>query len=281
MFCGIVLISTIIFKLRRMNNGSVTLKKETKIPQQEIVLVVFLLYCTALLIFPEFFYFKDIYPAHFRSNTMFKLGYQAFIMLSIVSGYTIVRMLFIKGKSKVIKGAKIVFFLFLVPQLFLVSIYPLFSVRSYFNSLKEYKGLEGLTWVKVEYPDDYKAIMWMNVSLKNENPVIVEADGDSYTDYARVSAFTGFSTVIGWPVHEWLWRGTYDVVAPRREDVRDIYESGDIETVSQILRKYSVSYIYVGQLEREKFTYLNEETFRTLGKVVFRSRDAVVYKILQ
>jgi YYY domain-containing protein len=38
-----------------------------------------------LTIIPEFFYIKDIYPAHFRANTMFKLGYQAFSMMGIVS----------------------------------------------------------------------------------------------------------------------------------------------------------------------------------------------------
>ncbi|MCX6794181.1 MAG: DUF2298 domain-containing protein [Candidatus Gottesmanbacteria bacterium] len=88
------------------------------------LLIIFFFFSIALIIFPEFFYFKDIYPMHFRSNTMFKLGYQAFIMFSIVSGYTIVK--YFRNK---------IFLLLLIPQLFLVSIYPIFSVRSYFNSL--------------------------------------------------------------------------------------------------------------------------------------------------
>jgi YYY domain-containing protein len=293
MFCGITLIITIIYSLRKQHSQAVSSKKDTKIPQHEIVLVVFVVYCFLLLIFPEFFYFKDIYPAHFRSNTMFKLGYQAFIMLSIVSGYTIVRILLSKGTTILFRFAKIVFFVVLAPQLFLVSIYPLFSVRSYFNSLLEYKGLYGLTWLQSKYPDDYNAIMWLNngsqkslsaqageiENLKSNSIVIVEADGDSYTDYARFSAFTGFPTIIGWPVHEWLWRGSYDIVAPRREDVRIVYESNDSEEVSRILTQYDVTYVIVGQLEREKFTYLNEQTFATLGNIVFRSGGTVIYRI--
>jgi YYY domain-containing protein len=279
MYSGITLILVIMRMFLRRSGPSISLKKDTKIPQHDIVLFVFVAYCVALLIFPEFFYFKDIYPAHFRSNTMFKLGYQAFIMLSIVSGYTIVRMMVAKGKTAMLRYAKGVFFILLIPQLFLVSIYPIFSVRSYFNSLKNYQGLDGLAWIRDEYPDDYNAIMWMNKNLRGQNPVIVEADGDSYTDHARFSAFTGFPTIIGWPVHEWLWRGSYDIVAPRRDDVRIIYESGNMLQVRQMLRKYSVSYVIVGTLERRKFTYLDEYTLAQLGNEVFRSGDTVVYEV--
>lgn len=49
-------------------------------------------YSLALILFAEFFYFKDIYPMHFRSNTMFKLGYQAFILSYIAGGWVVWRM---------------------------------------------------------------------------------------------------------------------------------------------------------------------------------------------
>ncbi len=253
---------------------------DKKIPQIEKILLIFFVFSIGLIIFPEFLYFKDIYPAHFRSNTMFKLGYDAFILLSIVSGYTIVT---VKKKA---------FFLFLLPLLFLVSIYPIFSVRSYFNSLKNYEGLHGLAWVAREYPDDYAAINWLNQQLQGSPPtpwargaimpglpVIIEAEGDSYTDYARFSAFTGFPTIIGWPVHEWLWRGTYDVVAPRREEVRLIYDSDDLSQTRQILGKYQVRYVIIGQLERRKYTKLVEEKFNVLGQLVFRSGQTMIYQM--
>lgn len=236
--------------------------------KKHMLLTVFFFFSLALIIFPEFFYFKDIYPMHFRSNTMFKLGYQAFIMFSIVAGYAIVKLL----RSKI-------FLLLLIPQLFLVSIYPIFSVRSYFNSLQVYDGLDGLVWLKNQYPDDWEGIRWLNQQQKYMLPVIVEADGDSYTDYARISAFTGLPTIIGWPVHEWLWRGTYDVVAPRREEVREIYESEDIERTQSILETYGVTYVVVGELEREKYTALREEKFAVLGTPVFTHGKTVIYKI--
>ena len=205
---------------------------------------------------------------HFRSNTMFKLGYQAFIMFSIVSGYTIAVM----SQHK----KRLLFFMVLAPQLFLVSVFPIFSVRSYFNSLKVYDGINGIGWVKSQYQDNWSAIQWLNTQ-KPEG--LVEADGDSYTDYNQVSTFTGFPTIIGWSVHEWLWRGSYDIVAPRKEEVRKIYESVDINETKQILEKYQVTYIFVGTLERQKFTNLVESKFSDLGESVFTSGGTVIYKV--
>ena len=232
--------------------------------QIEKVLVAWFFFSILLIIFPEFFYFKDIYPQHFRSNTMFKLGYEAFILWSIVSGYTIVKL--IRNK---------LFLLLLLPQLFLISIYPYFSVRSYFSELKTYDGIWGLGWLAREYPDNYKAMQWLN---KQTPGAIIEADGDSYTDYEQFSVFTGRSTVVGWAVHEWLWRGTYDVVSPRREEVRNVYESADVAETTAILEKYNVLYIIVGTLERQKFTNINEQKLMAAGEEVFRSGETVIIR---
>ena len=250
------------------------------------ILKVFYIFGLVLIIIPEFFYVKDIYPAHFRSNTMFKLGYEAFILWSIVAGYVIVHFLFKRRQKAEGRDAlRPLFFVLLFPQLFLVSIYPIFSTRSYFGELKTYRGIYGLEWLEKEYPDDWKVMIWIKSKISNLNdkksqlPVIVEADGDSYTDYNHVSAFAGVSTVIGWAVHEWLWRGSYDVVAPRREDVKTIYESSDVNAVRSILDTYNVRYVLVGKLEREKFKNIQEDVIAKIGSVAFQSRGTVVYDV--
>ncbi len=265
------------------------------VTRYEWVLIVFFIYCIALIIFPEFFYFKDIYPAHFRSNTMFKLGYQAFIIFSIISGYSIITTLFrskisaagqrniqnVQSNNTKSRMKNSLFILLLIPQLFLVCIYPFFSVRSYFNNLSEYTGMDGLTWFEKQYPDDARAVEWLQERVKSAGgdvPVIVEADGDSYTDYARVSAYTGFPSVIGWPVHEWLWRGTYDIVAPRREDVRLIYESGDVRVVKELVAKYKVKYIFVGTLEKEKYQRLDTQPLDRVGKRIYANGETSIWQ---
>ena len=226
-----------------------------------------------LIIFAEFFYFKDIYPQHFRSNTMFKLGYQAFILMSIVSGYTITRI--IAGKAKGLPAK--IYLLGLAPLLILVLMYPYFAVKSYFNDLKDYRGLYGLEWMQEKYPDYYMAVRWLNQNVSGQ-PVILEAAGDSYTDSDLVSAFTGLPTVAGWAVHEWLWRGGYDPVAKRSADVATIFGSGDQLSTQFLLNKYKVKYIIVGDMERKKYPDLDVDKIGLLANPVFVHGTTTIYR---
>ncbi len=279
-YCGV------FFVLRVLYEGLKKKQLHIKCTQTEFVLFLFFIFSVGLIIFPEFFYFKDIYPMHFRSNTMFKLGYQAFIMFSLVSGYTIIWS--VSALVNRVKTGKVwhkLFLLLCLPLLFLVVIYPNFSVRSYFDSLRHYEGLNGLSWFAATYPDDYAAIQYLDLHVSDgvpgsSTPVLVEADGDSYTDYARFSAFTGIPAVIGWPVHEWLWRGSYDVVAPRRNDVAVIYGPGQIDETQDILQKYHVRYIMVGTLEWQKYPSLSLSKFEEMGKRVFSSGSTSIYEVV-
>jgi len=249
-------------------------KKEEQSSPIIRILKVFYVVGIALIIFPEFFYVKDIYPAHFRSNTMFKLGYQAFIWWSIIVGYVITEIVFfMKEKSK--RSMRTILILFFIPQVFLVSIFPIFAVRSYFGELKTYEGVYGLGWLEKEFPDSASVVAWLNKQSKDA--VIVEASGDSYTDNNHISAFTGLPTITGWAVHEWLWRGSFDIVSPRQEDVRVIYESNDTQEVRLMLEKYNVRYIIVGKQEREKYPAMQEGKFLEFGSVAFQAGETTVY----
>jgi YYY domain-containing protein len=285
LYCGGALLVSLLAK-KGTHKGSLF---HGALPPHTLILIIFFLFSVVLIIFPEFFYFKDIYPAHFRSNTMFKLGYQAFMLFSIVAGFVIVEAiagdLFAplgrnshEAKANTLKTR--LFILFLLPQLLLVAIYPVFSVRSYFGGLRQYEGLYGLSWIAREYSDDAAALAWLQNNISNNtNTVLLEADGDSYTDYARFSAFSGTPTVVGWGVHEWLWRGSYDVVSPRREDVRIMYESNDLPLTQDLFRKYGVSYVIVGALERQNYEALAEWKFIELGDKVFQSGNTTVYTV--
>lgn len=239
------------------------------------------LFSLALIIFPEFFYFKDIYPLHFRSNTMFKLGYQVFIMMSFVSGWTIV---YLVNNRKTVKGSAL-FLVLGVPLVALILIYPYFSVKSYFGSLKTYKGLYGLNWMREEHFDNWNTINWINKQTNVlKNSIILEAQGDSYQDavtrkpYNQISTFTGVPTIAGWYVHEWLWRGQSQI-AKRAEVVRRIYETNDSDYAYELLKEYGVGYVLVGEMEREKYLSLDEVKFPRIGELVFSTGDTRLYKI--
>lgn len=243
--------------------------KYKKVEMSVIYVLLLILLSTLLIAAPEFIYAKDIYPAHYRANTMFKLGYQAFIMLSIVSAFAIAY-LFKDGK-------KIIFLPITLILLTLILIYPYFAVMSYFAELKTYHGLNGISYLKTIHAGDYDAIFWLQENISGQ-PVILEAQGDSYTDYSRISANTGLPTPLGWTVHEWLWRGDYSFPKSRLEDIRLLFE-GDINEVSHLINKYNISYVYIGDLEKAKYPKLNEEKFTHLGKVVYSNQDTKIYKI--
>ncbi|MCL5113581.1 MAG: DUF2298 domain-containing protein [Patescibacteria group bacterium] len=235
---------------------------------------------TLLIFIPEFIYAKDIYPTYFRANTMFKLVYQSFIMLSISSGYIIVRLL-IDLKSSIVNHKS--YWKLIAPGigaigLFLVFTYPFFAISSYYGNLKTSYNLDGIVYLKNLYPTDYQAILWIDKNIKGQ-PVILEAQGDSYTDFARISANTGLPTVLGWTVHEWLWRGTYDIPAPRISQIQTLYETTSTSIAQQLIDQYGITYVFIGDLEYQKYPNLAEQKFQELGKVVYQNGRTKIYKI--
>ncbi|HYM65156.1 MAG TPA: DUF2298 domain-containing protein, partial [Candidatus Sulfotelmatobacter sp.] len=249
-------------------------KKNYKIAKNDIFVLLLIILSTILIIVPEFIYVKDIYPLHYRANTMFKLVYQSFIMLSIGISYVMIKIISnIKNKT-ILLG----FFVLSLILIYLVAIYPVFAINSYYRDLKNYQSLNGLNYLSTLYPGDFNLINWVNKNIKGQ-PVILEASGDSYTDYARISANTGLPTVIGWTVHEWLWRGSYDVAAPRIADTQTLYTTKNLDLEKKLIKKYNISYVVVSYLEKQKYPNLNEDNFKILGKIVYRNQNTVLYKI--
>lgn len=107
--------------------------------------------------------------------------------------------------------------------------------------------------------------------------MVLEANGDSYSDYERVSAMTGLPTILGWYVHEWLWRGGTEELNLRGAEVENIYTSNDQALVENLLTEYQVEYIFVGRMEREKYPQLNEVMLQTVGEIVYRDENTNTY----
>ena len=226
-----------------------------------------------LLFLPEVIYFKDIYSGHPRANTMFKFTYQAFVMMSLLGGWAM--------GAALIKGYLHRFFRFLVLSVCLlvfscVLLFPYFSYRDYYAGLRDFKVLDGWSWLQDQYSDDLEAILWLQANVSGQ-PHILESWGESYTTFDRISAYTGLPTVIGWRVHEWLWRGGFDIAGKRSGEVDTIYRRPLSAESLSYLNQYQVHYIIVGSKEREAYPNdLNLADLTKLGPIVFQSGQTLI-----
>jgi len=267
---GFPLLLTFFFLLYLIKKGQVD-----KLQTTDFFVLALLGVSWFLIVFPEFFYIKDIYiHSYQRANTMFKLTYQSFVMFYLTAFY-IIFSFFKSFKRRIFKLFFIIFIS--LPLFFILLVYPNYAIKSYYG-LKIYRGLYGLEFLNKLYPDDYQAILWLKKNISGQ-PVIVEAVGESYTDFARVSANTGLPTILGWRVHEWLWRGSFDEAGKRTGEVQEIYESNDLERTKTLLKKYNVSYVFLGTLERQHYQDLQEKKFNDLGEIVFSSGETKIYKL--
>ena len=274
----LVLVSFFIFvlavgKKRRkeegLGNGFTGLVRGGEIP--DVIVLAFLCCAAGLILIPEVIYVKDIYEQGFsRTNTMFKLTYQAFAIFGLGFGYVLP--LFVAKAKRVLAR---------IPAIALACLFALtvpyggYAISCWYGNVFDragYKGLAADAFLEEVYPEDAPAIRWLDENLTGQ-PVVLEAEGDSYSDYCRVSAMTGLPTVQGWYVHEWLWRGDPEELTRRAEDIQKIYTSENEEEVRALLRKYHVEFIFVGSMERECYENINHELLLRIGNIAFGEED--------
>ena len=228
-----------------------------------------------LIWIPELVYVRDIYEKEYaRSNTMFKLTYQAFIMFGILMGYAFVR-LWMEKKHIIRKMIVSVGFVCFAGCCCYIGT----AVHAWFGQVwnpKQYQGLDATAFLEKKFSEDAQAIRWLNANIEG-NSVVLEANGDSYSDFERVSSMTGLPTILGWYVHEWLWRGGTEELNQRSGLVAEVYTSDDEAMIRSILEEYQVKYIFVGKMEREKYENLNEAMLKSLGKIVFQDENSGTY----
>ncbi len=241
----------------------------------ELFILTIGLCAAGLVLLPELVYVRDIYTGHKRANTMFKLTYQAFILFGMMMGYVITKFVLLAKNVRQIFCGILTGFLLLGTVGYLDK-----SIDSWFGDitdLSRFQGLDAAAFVENESPDDYEAIAWINENITGR-PVMLEANGDSYTYANRVSVTTGLPTVLGWFTHEWLWKDSYDMANQRAEVVNQMY-TADTETMRSLFEEYDVEYVYVGEQERIKFGEINEAALKSLGHVVFENQGVYIIKL--
>ncbi|PID87127.1 MAG: hypothetical protein CSB13_00955 [Chloroflexi bacterium] len=246
---------------------------------------VLLLVLTAVLLTlgPEFVYLRDNFGQ--RLNTIFKFYYQAWVLFGVTALYGINYLLkkWNKGVQRIIPLAAASGY---AVMLALALLFPYYGVHS---RMIEYRGtgefnerepatLNGLAYIQRYNPNEYDAIMWLRENIDG-SPVMVEAVGGQYSNYGRMAANTGIPTLLGWAGHEYQWRGSNTPEPSQRElAVRDIYSLLYWPTTQALLEYNHVSYVVVGNLERDTYGLLVNDKFADNLDVAFQNESVTIYK---
>ena len=273
------ILSAIIFKRK--------LLKENLFVVPAIVLAV------GIILGVEIIFIRDIYsvanPPYFRANTTFKFGYHAWTILSLIFVYCV--SLFMH-KAREEKFSKWIIVIVIFGGMF----YPYQAIKQFYLNEKDknIESLDGSLWMQTLQDGDLKTINFINKNFKKRS-VIAEAAGDSYTTYARISTFTGQIAPVGWQTHEWTWRfegknaknilpgeqvetgwGKVSTVAG---EIQKLYETKDQAEAKKIIEKYKIEYIYVGNLEREKYKNIFEGKFYSIGELIFEQSGSKLFSL--
>ncbi len=138
--------------------------------------------------------------------------------------------------------------------------------------------LDGMNYLSRVRPAELAAFRWLNREIAGV-PVLLEAHGDVYRDFSRVSMNTGLPTVLGWEYHLFQQAHVWPEIYERRDDVQALYSTTDEALAAELLRKYHIGLVFVGPLERRTYPAEGLAKFATWGltKPVFESGDVAIY----
>jgi uncharacterized membrane protein len=228
-----------------------------------------------LIMGPELLFVRDFFNS--RMNTVFKLYYQAWILLAAASGFVLY---YWKDMREALAGWRrslstlwaSAFVILLVGSLY----YPAAAAATKGDLGDNQPTLDGLAFSR---DAEYAAIQFINQNASPDS-AILEAVGEWF-DWGLISRSTGVPTVFNWPGHEIQWRGSDAKFAGREQDVARIYQTQDIEEARNLLAKYNVDYVYVGPREREKYGTEGLNKFSIFMDIVFSQGDVIIYRIRQ
>ena len=115
-------------------------------------------------------------------------------------------------------------------------------------------------------------------------------EGLGYREYLwgnRVSIYTGLPAVVGWRWHEVQQYAVLpdQLVHWRRDDVRDCYNTAHISRAQEVLARYGVRYIYVGEYEWAYYdpaglAKFDEMVAQGLLRVTYGAQGVRIYEVV-
>ena len=219
-----------------------------------------------LILIPELFYVGDVYGN--RMNTVFKLYYPAWILLSICGSYS--AYYWLAGYIRPQKFLKYIY-TFIAGLIILCAFY--YPPAATMTKLSE-SSISGFKNSNARPTDsEISALDYakQNISL---NQGILESVGE-WDSSGFISRNTGIPNLVNWPGHESQWRNSDPAIYQRAADVETIYSTENLAQAKSLLGKYDINFIYVGDLELSRYTSTQLGKFQSLGTLVFGNIGSV------
>jgi YYY domain-containing protein len=219
----------------------------------------------------EFIYFKDSYgQALQRMNTIFKFYHQAWPILAIGVAVLAERAWSAAPGSAAVRMT-------LTAAMAISLFYPLEAASSRFRQREGKFSLDLRAGLARRNSGDAAAIEWLNGNAPPRS-VLLEATGDPYSEFARISSHTGIPTVLGWANHEGLWRSNDPEIATRSAAVRAFFTATNPNTAGSVLRRYRVTHVVIGDMERRTYPAASEVGALPFLQLVFPG-ETTIYKV--
>jgi len=231
-----------------------------------------------------------------RMNTFFKYSLEVWVLLSLASAY----MLWQLGGSLMFrwgwvwaKGAWLALVVLLIgSSLVYTALGTRARIGDRFNSLPA--TLDGAAYMSqavhyereqpFELKWDQEAIVWLQDHVRG-SPVVLEAHNEQYRWGPRIANYTGLPTVLGWPWHQTQQRLDYrPEIVDRANRIEEMYNTTDLARAQELLRRFDVKYIVVGELEKIYYDPAGLEKFSTLAEIgllqrVFQNDGVSIYQV--
>ena len=227
-----------------------------------------------------------------RMNTFFKFHLQIWILMSISSCY----LLFMAYQYNNVKFKKFLFFPLLSILVISGIIYPIFGTYDRINdrfsktdiTLNGSRFLEENIYIgpngEIDLSYDYDAIKWIKENVTDVS-TIIEGNGPLYSWASRYSIYTGLPTVIGWDWHQVQQRG-YDrsLINNRVNDIDEFYSTDNLKRKVEIIEKYNIDLVVIGNLERNKYPSSGINKIETLDNVfeeIYKNDQTTILKAIK
>jgi YYY domain-containing protein len=234
-----------------------------------------------------------------RMNTVFKFYLQVWLLLAVVSGSAIgwlwPALRTARDLPRLAWGTALTLLILLAAMYTVTAARAKIADRWNPNAPHTLDGMASYMpyWVYGENGatfnllPDYEAIRWLQDNVDG-TPVVLEAlSVREYLWGNRVSIYTGLPAVIGWSWHQRQQQPPLaGEVLIRHVDVPELYNTTNMITTLQLLDRYNIELVIVGDLERAYYDPMGLAKFERMAErgylnLIYARNNTMIYQVVR